>query len=83
MFSSASREFTAVYQVHNPQKSVRLTGIGILSGVVFSASAASTMANLLYGVRPHDLGYSCWCLCSYSLWRLWPAAFPMIALRDA
>jgi hypothetical protein len=31
-----------------------LTGVGIVAGLVFSASTASMMASLLYGVRPHD-----------------------------
>ena len=35
-------------------KGVVLAGLGILAGVIFSASTASTMASLLYGVRPHD-----------------------------
>src|SRR5438477_6860037 len=33
---------------------VVLAGIGIVAGVLFSASTASMMASLLYGVRPHD-----------------------------
>jgi hypothetical protein len=28
--------------------------VGIVAGVVVSASTASMMASLLYGVRPHD-----------------------------
>ena len=35
-------------------KGVVLAGLGIVSGVIFSASTASMMASLLYGVRPHD-----------------------------
>ena len=35
-------------------KGVVLAGLGIVTGVIFSASTASTMASLLYGVRPHD-----------------------------
>ena len=35
-------------------KGVVLAGVGIVAGVVFSASTASLMASLLYGVRPHD-----------------------------
>jgi putative ABC transport system permease protein len=35
-------------------KGVVLAGLGIVAGVIFSASTASTMASLLYGVRPHD-----------------------------
>jgi putative ABC transport system permease protein len=36
------------------QKGVMLAGVGITAGVVFSASTASMMASLLYGIRPHD-----------------------------
>jgi putative ABC transport system permease protein len=35
-------------------KGVVLAGLGIAAGVIFSASTASMMASLLYGVRPHD-----------------------------
>jgi predicted permease len=35
-------------------KGVVLAGIGIIAGVLFSASTVSMMASLLYGVRPHD-----------------------------
>ncbi len=35
-------------------KGVVLAGLGIVAGVIFSACTASTMASLLYGVRPHD-----------------------------
>jgi ABC-type antimicrobial peptide transport system permease subunit len=35
-------------------KGVVLAALGILAGVIFSACTASTMASLLYGVRPHD-----------------------------
>jgi putative ABC transport system permease protein len=35
-------------------KGVVLAGLGIVAGVIFSASTASVMASLLYGVRPHD-----------------------------
>jgi predicted permease len=35
-------------------KGVVLAGLGIVAGVIFSASTASMMASLLYGVRPHD-----------------------------
>jgi predicted permease len=37
------------------RKGVALAGLGIGVGVVASASTASLMASLLYGVRPHDL----------------------------
>jgi ABC-type antimicrobial peptide transport system permease subunit len=36
------------------QKGVMLAGVGIAAGVVFSASTASMMASLLYGIRHHD-----------------------------
>ena len=36
------------------RKGVILAGIGVAAGVLFAASVASTMASLLYGVRPHD-----------------------------
>ncbi len=35
-------------------KGVALAGVGIIAGLVVSASTASMMASLLYGVRPHD-----------------------------
>jgi predicted permease len=35
-------------------KGVVLAGVGIIAGVILSASSASMMASLLYGVRPHD-----------------------------
>ena len=35
-------------------KGVVLAGLGIVTGVIFSASTASMMASLLYGIRPHD-----------------------------
>jgi putative ABC transport system permease protein len=36
------------------RKGVALAGVGIVAGLVVSASTASMMASLLYGVRPHD-----------------------------
>ena len=36
------------------RKGVVLAGLGIVAGVIVSASTASMMASLLYGVRPHD-----------------------------
>jgi len=36
------------------RKGVALAGVGIVAGLVISASTASMMASLLYGVRPHD-----------------------------
>jgi predicted permease len=37
-------------------KGVRLAGVGIVAGLVFSAATVSVMASLLYGVRPRDPG---------------------------
>jgi predicted permease len=36
------------------RKGIALAGVGVVVGLVFSASSASVMASLLYGVRPHD-----------------------------
>jgi predicted permease len=36
------------------RKGVALAGVGVVAGLVLSASSASVMASLLYGVRPHD-----------------------------
>jgi putative ABC transport system permease protein len=36
------------------RKGVVLAALGIVAGLIFSASTASLMASLLYGVRPHD-----------------------------
>jgi len=36
------------------QKGVILAGMGVAAGLILSASAASIMASLLVGVRPHD-----------------------------
>jgi predicted permease len=36
------------------QKGIVLAGLGIVIGMVVSASTASMMTSLLYGVRPHD-----------------------------
>jgi putative ABC transport system permease protein len=73
-------------------KGVALAGLGIVAGVVFSASTASLMASLLYGVRPHDpavflivplllLGVAA--LASYLPARRATKVDPMIALREA
>jgi len=35
-------------------KGVALAGMGVVAGLAFSASSASVMASVLYGVRPHD-----------------------------
>jgi ABC-type antimicrobial peptide transport system permease subunit len=36
------------------RKGVALAGVGVGAGLVVSASSASVMASVLYGVRPHD-----------------------------
>ena len=36
------------------RKGLVLAGVGVVAGLVVSASAASVMASLLYGVKPHD-----------------------------
>jgi predicted permease len=74
------------------RKGVALAGVGILAGVVVSASTASMMASLLYGVRPHDpavflivplLLIAVATLASYLPARRATKVDPMIALREA
>ncbi len=74
------------------QKGVVLAGVGIVAGVIFSASTASMMAGLLYGVRPHDptvfvavplLLLAVAVLASYLPARRATKVDPMIALREA
>jgi len=74
------------------QKGVVLAGVGIVAGVVVSASTASLMASLLYGVRPHDpavflsvplLLLVVTVLASYLPARRATKVDPMIALREA
>jgi ABC-type antimicrobial peptide transport system permease subunit len=74
------------------RKGVTLAGVGIVAGVVVSASTASMMASLLYGVRPHDpvvflivplLLLAVAVLASYIPARRATKVDPMIALRDA
>ena len=36
------------------RKGVALAGMGIVAGLIASASTASLLASVLYGVRPHD-----------------------------
>jgi len=73
------------------RRGVALAGLGIIAGLVFSASTASMMASLLYGVRPHDpavflilplllLGVAA--LASYLPARRATKVNPMIALRE-
>src|SRR5437868_5228100 len=74
------------------RKGVVLAGLGIVAGLVFSASTVSMMASLLYGVRPHDpavflivplllLGVAA--LASYLPARRATKVNPMVALREA
>ncbi len=74
------------------RKGVALAGVGIVAGVIFSASTASMMASLLYGVRPHDqavflivplLLLAVAALASYLPARRATKVNPMIALREA
>jgi predicted permease len=74
------------------RKGVALAGGGIVAGVIFSASTASLMASLLYGVRPHDpavflivplLLLAVAVLASYLPARRATKVNPMIALREA
>ena len=74
------------------RKGVALAGVGIVAGLVFSASTASMMASLLYGVRPHDpavflivplLLLAVAALASYLPARRATKVNPMIALREA
>jgi len=74
------------------RKGVALAGVGIVAGVVFSASTASLMASLLYGVRPHDpavflivplLLLAVAVLASYLPARRATKVDPMMALREA
>src|SRR5262249_19180333 len=74
------------------RKGVALAGVGIVAGVVFSASTASTMASLLYGVRPHDpavflivplLLFAVAALASYLPARRATKVNPIVALRHS
>jgi len=74
------------------RKGVALAGVGIVAGVVVSASTASLMAGLLYGVRSHDpavflivplLLLAVAVLASYLPARRATKVNPMIALREA
>jgi ABC-type antimicrobial peptide transport system permease subunit len=71
-------------------KGVALAGVGIVAGLVVSASTASLMASLLYGVRPHDpvvflivplLLFAVAALASYLPARRAMKIDPMVALR--
>jgi ABC-type antimicrobial peptide transport system permease subunit len=72
-------------------KGVALAGVGIVAGLVFSASTAPMMASLLYGVRPHDpavflivplLLLAVAAVASYLPARRATKVNPMIALRE-
>jgi putative ABC transport system permease protein len=74
------------------QKGIVLAGLGIVIGMVVSASTASMMTSLLYGVRPHDpavflivplLLLVVAALASYLPARRATKVNPMIALRQA
>lgn len=74
------------------RKGVALAGVGIVAGVVVSASTASMMASLLYGVRPHDpavfvivplLLFAVAVLASYLPARRATKVDPIIALRES
>jgi ABC-type antimicrobial peptide transport system permease subunit len=74
------------------RKGVALASVGIVAGVVFSASTASMMASFLYGVRPHDpavflivplLLLAVAALASYLPARRATKVNPLIALREA
>jgi predicted permease len=73
-------------------KGVVLAGLGIVVGLIFSASTASMMASLLYGVRPHDpavflivplLLFAVAVLASYLPARRATKVDPIVALRES
>ena len=74
------------------QRGVVLASVGIAAGILFSASTASILATLLYGVRPRDpavflvvplLLLAVASLASYLPARRATKVDPMIALREA
>jgi predicted permease len=74
------------------RKGVALAGLGIVAGLVVSASTASMMASLLYGVRPHDpavflivplLLLAVAALASYLPARRATKVNPIVALRES
>jgi predicted permease len=74
------------------QKGIVLAGLGIVAGMVVSASAASLMRSVLYGVRPRDpavfvivplLLFAVAVLASYIPARRATKVDPLIALREA
>jgi ABC-type antimicrobial peptide transport system permease subunit len=73
------------------RKGAALAGVGVVAGLVVSASTASVMASLLYGVRPHDpvvfliaplLLFAIAVLASYLPARRATKVDPLIALRE-
>jgi len=74
------------------RKGGALAGVGIVAGLVFSASTASLMASLLYGVRPRDPGvflivalllFAIALLASYLPARRATKVNPIVALRES
>jgi predicted permease len=74
------------------RKGVALAGVGVVAGLVFSASSAPVMASLLYGVRPHDgvvflivplLLFAVAVLASYVAARRAAKVDPLSAFREA
>ena len=74
------------------QKGIVRAGVGVIAGLILSASTASMMASLLYGVRPHDpavflavplLLFAVAVVASYFPARRATKVDPMIALREA
>jgi ABC-type antimicrobial peptide transport system permease subunit len=74
------------------RKGIALAGVGIVAGLVFSASTTFMMASLLYGVRPHDPGvflivplllFAVAVLASYIPAKRATKVDPMFALREA
>src|SRR5436305_1102179 len=74
------------------RKGVALAGVGVVAGLIFSASTASVMASLLYGVRPHDpvvfvivplLLFAIAAVASYLPARRATQVNPLSAIRDA
>jgi putative ABC transport system permease protein len=73
------------------QKGMVLAGLGIVAGMIISASTASLMGSLLYGVRPHDpavfvivplLLFAIAVLASYLPARRATKVNPIVALRE-
>jgi len=74
------------------RRGAALAAVGVVTGLVFSASSASVMASLLYGVRPHDPAvflivplvlFAIAVLASYLPARRATKVDPLIALRES